>query len=205
MNDNQKEIFKKIVYTLSSLAGLNDKEQIENFINKSLSYSEESAIDLLIVTINNFINSKAITLNQVYANADLLTSLSDKYKTIDSLIERLNYLRSMNLTNKETSLEENHKLVIEAFDKFNSLIGTNLDTYYVGGLMVYLATNRPLERYHGDIDMFINEKQLENLMNALSDNEDFEFISNMDHKEEHGHEYKIQYKGTPMSIGLFLF
>ena len=27
----------------------------------------------------------------------------------------------------------------------------------------------------------------------------------MDHKEENGHEFKIQYKGTPMSIGLFLF
>lgn len=27
----------------------------------------------------------------------------------------------------------------------------------------------------------------------------------MDHKEENGHEFKIQYKETPMSIGLFLF
>ena len=27
----------------------------------------------------------------------------------------------------------------------------------------------------------------------------------MDNKEENGHEFKIQYKETPMSIGLFLF
>ena len=27
----------------------------------------------------------------------------------------------------------------------------------------------------------------------------------MDHKEENGHEFKLVYKGTPMSVGLFLF
>ena len=205
MNENQKEIFKKIVYTFSSLAGVNDKEVIDNFVNKASTYNEENAIDVLIISINNLINGKKLTLEQIYDNADLLTSLSDSYKTIDSFINRLEYLRSMNLVNKETSLEENHKLVLEAFDRFNSLIGTNLDTYYVGGLMVYLAINRPLERYHGDIDMFINEQQLSNLMNILKDNEDFHFVSNMDHKEENGHEYKIQYKDSPMSIGLFLF
>ena len=102
-------------------------------------------------------------------------------------------------------LSENHKLVIDAFDKFNQIIGTNFDAYYTGGLMGYLATDHPLERYHGDLDLFLNEEQLESLYELIQQSDEFKFISNMDHKEENGHEFKIQYKGTPMSIGLFLF
>lgn len=37
-------------------------------------------------------------------------------------------------------LTENHKLVLEAFDKFNELIGTLFDCFYTGGLMGYLVT-----------------------------------------------------------------
>jgi hypothetical protein len=102
-------------------------------------------------------------------------------------------------------LTENHELVLEVFDKFNELIGTDYDTYYTGGLMGYLATNHPLERYHSDLDLFINEAELGDLYKLVNDSEDFEFISNMDDKEDHGHEFKIQYRDTPMSIGLFLF
>ena len=43
------------------------------------------------------------------------------------------------------------------------------------------------------------------LYELINESDEFEFISNMDNKEENGHEFKIQYKETPMSIGLFLF
>ena len=205
MSENQKEMFKNIVYTFSSLAGINNKEQMDSFISKASSYNEENALDALLISIVNMINAKRLTLEQVYANASLLTSFSENYKTMDSLVERFNYLRGMNLTNKQMSIEENHKLVLEAFDKFNALIGTNFDSFYVGGLMAYFAINRPLERYHGDIDMFINESQLEELMKLVDSSDEFKFVSNMGDKEENGHEYKITYKDSPMSIGLFLF
>ena len=44
---------------------------------------------------------------------------------------------------------------IEAFDKLNCLIGAQLDSFYTGGLMEYLATNHQLERYHGDLDLLM--------------------------------------------------
>ena len=109
------------------------------------------------------------------------------------------------MTDLQVSLSDNHRLVIEAFDKFNQIIGTKFDAYYTGGLMGYLATNHPLERYHSDLDLFINEKQLHSLYELINESDEFEFISNMNNKEENGHEFKIQYKETPMSIGLFLF
>lgn len=71
--------------------------------------------------------------------------------------------------------------------------------------MGYLATGHKLERYHGDLDLFINEEQLMALKELVDSSDDFEFVSNMDHKEINGHEYKIKYCDTPMSIGLFLF
>lgn len=102
-------------------------------------------------------------------------------------------------------LTENHRLVLEVFEKFNRLIGTKFDSFYTGGLIGYLLTKHELERYHGDLDLFINENQLLSLYKLVHQSEDFEFISNMNHKEENGHEFSITYKGTTMSIGLFLF
>lgn len=70
--------------------------------------------------------------------------------------------------------------------------------------MGYLATEHPLERDHKDLDLFINEDQLFALYKLVQNSDDFEFVSNMNHKEINGHEYKVTYKDTPMSIGLFL-
>ena len=41
------------------------------------------------------------------------------------------------------------------FDKFNEWIQGKFDCYYTGELMGYLATVHELERYHGDLDLFI--------------------------------------------------
>lgn len=130
-----------------------------------------------------------------------LNKLKEKKTSTDDVL----ILQSMNMTHPQMTLSENHKLIIEVFDKFNQIIGTNFDSYYTGGLMAYLATNHPLERYHSDLDLYINEDQLFSLYELVSQDEDFEFISNIDHKRRKGHEFKIQYKGTSMSIGLYLF
>ena len=205
MSEIQKEQIKKIVYTFAKLANVNDENICNDLINRLSVMNEEDVIDYLVVALSDLSEKGQIKADDIFSNIDLITSLSEKYSSKEDLMTRLNWLKSMNMTHPQMPLSENHKLVIEAFDKFNQIIGTNFDSYYTGGLMGYLATNHPLERYHGDLDLFINEEQLEALYEIVMQSEDFEFISNMDHKEENGHEFKIQYKGTPMSIGLFLF
>lgn len=205
MSEIQKEQIKKIVYTFTKLANVNDENICNDLINRLSVMNEEDVIDYLVVALSDLAEKGQIKADDIFSNIDLITSLSEKYSSKDDLMTRLNWLKSMNMTHPQMPLSENHKLVIEAFDKFNQIIGTNFDSYYTGGLMGYLATSHPLERYHGDLDLFINEEQLEALYEIVMQSEDFEFISNMDHKEENGHEFKIQYKGTPMSIGLFLF
>ncbi len=205
MNELQKEKLSKIIYNFSSLLNVNNEDEINNLLESLYSMNINDVIDFLIVRIYDLLDTKRITMDNVKSNMELLTSLSEKYTSFEDLINRLNWLKSMNMIYTKMPLTENHELVLEVFDKFNELIGTDYDTYYTGGLMGYLATNHPLERYHSDLDLFINEAELGDLYKLVNDSEDFEFISNMDDKEDHGHEFKIQYRDTPMSIGLFLF
>lgn len=205
MVELQKEQIKRIVYKFANLANISDEVIINDLVIRLSSMNEDDVVDYLVVAFNDLVERGQLKAEDVFSNINMITALSEKYSTKDDLVTRLNWLKSMNLMHPQMPLSENHELVIEAFDKFNQIIGTNFDSYYTGGLMGYLATNHQLERYHGDLDLFINEEQLESLYEMVTQSEDFEFISNMDHKEQNGHEFKIQYKGTPMSIGLFLF
>lgn len=205
MSEIQIEKLKKIIYTFSELANIKNQDTCNNLINHLSTMNEEDVIDYLIVTLSDFVRVGKLKIDDVFSNINIITDLSFKYPTKESLIERLNWLKSMNMEHSQMPLSENHKLVLEVFDKFNEIIGINFDAYYTGGLMGYLAIKHPLERYHGDLDLFINEEQLESLYELVKQSDDFTFVSNMNDKEENGHEFKIQYKDTPMSIGLFLF
>ena len=205
MSEIKIEKLKKIIYTFSELANIKNQDTCNNLINHLSTMNEEDVIDYLIVTLSDFVRVGKLKIDDIFSNINIITDLSLKYPTKESLIERLNWLKSMNMEHSQMPLSENHKLVLEVFDKFNEIIGINFDAYYTGGLMGYLAIKHPLERYHGDLDLFINEEQLESLYELVKQSDDFTFVSNMNDKEENGHEFKIQYKDTPMSIGLFLF
>lgn len=82
------------------------------------------------------------------------------------------------------SFSENHQLVLEAFEQFNQLLQMNFDGCYTGGLMGYIAIGHKLERYHSDLDLFINESELLKLKQLVDKSEDFNFVSNMNHKEK---------------------
>ena len=206
MSEKQIEQIRKVVYAFASLSNINDKQACDNLINRLINMHINDVMDYLVVSLSDLVSRGVLKQEDVFSNVDLLIAISpETFSSTDDLMKRLNELKSMNMEYPQMPLSENHKLVIDAFDKFNQIIGTNFDAYYTGGLMGYLATDHPLERYHGDLDLFLNEEQLESLYELIQQSDEFEFISNMDHKEENGHEFKIQYKGTPMSIGLFLF
>ena len=94
---------------------------------------------------------------------------------------------------------------METFDKLNALIENNFDCFYTGGLQGYIATNQRLERFHGDIDLFINENELLELKKVIDESSEFTFKSSLEKKGKTGHEFEIICKDKPMSIGLFLF
>lgn len=206
MNENQKQAIIQIVYTFVHKANITNQEEVASTINRLCSMSLNDAIDTILVSLNDLLNRNMITKDDFFLNVDAIIRLnSPKYKSADDLIARLNWIKGMNMEHPDMPLSENHQLVIEIFDKFNELLNGSFDCYYTGGLMGYLATGHELERYHGDLDLFINEQQLVVLKELVDSSPDFEFVSNMDHKDINDHEYKIVYKDTPISIGLFLF
>lgn len=206
MNDFQKEIIYELVNIFARKINITNQDEINNIIDKLCSMDINDSIDYILVLLNDLLIRRIITKDDIYENAHFIIKLNqEKYNSVNDLIERLNYIKGMNMEYPSMPLSENHKLIIEAFDSFNKLINGKFDCYYTGGLMCYIATNRKLERYHGDLDLLINEQQLVDLKALVDSSDNFEFISNMEHKEVSGHEYKIVYKDTMMSIGLFLF
>ena len=194
MNELQKQTITKLVYTFAQKAKINNLNEIIDTINRLCSMNINDSIDAILVSLNDLLNRKLITQEDIFSNVDSIIMLNnEKYKSTSDLIERLNWIKNMNMEHPSMSLTENHQLVIETFDKFNELLNGNFDCYYTGGLMGYLAINHQLERYHGDLDLFINEQQLIALKELVDSSQDFDFVSNMDHKEVNGHEYKIVY------------
>lgn len=206
MNDFQKQTIINLVNIFARKANIDDQSQLNEVINKLYSMNINDAIDTILVSLNDLLDRQLITKEDIFNNIHMIIQLnSEKYTSAKDLIDRLNWIKGMNIEHPSMPLTENHKLVTEAFDNFNKILQDKFDCYYTGGLMGYLATNHELERYHGDLDLFINEGQLVALKEIIDSSSDFAFVSNMDHKEVSGHEYKIVYKETPMSIGLFLF
>ena len=105
-----------------------------------------------------------------------LTILSQKYDlNIKKLYERYKWLKKMDINPNLFHLEENHKLIMEIFDNFNKMLNENkIEYYYTSGILSYLLVNKQLERYHHDLDIFINMKDLDKLEN-ICNNYNFSF------------------------------
>ena len=203
--ENQK-VLDRIAYTYTKLANFTNEEAIKNRLEQLYNLEEDDVIDKVLITIYDFVSRGKIDKEVAIEYLDMVCGLNkDKYPKKEDLWNRLYFLRSMNLIYTDMPLKENHKLVVEAFDAFNSLIGTDFDAYYTGGMMGYLAAEKDLVRYHSDLDLLISEDELEKLKKLVDESEDFEFISCMRDKDNTGHEYVIRYKDTRMCIGLFLF
>ena len=170
MNEFQKETVTNLVYTFAQRANIANQDQIYDTIKKLCSMNISDSIDTILVSLNDLLNRKMITKEDIFANVESIIKLNpEQYTSVNDLIARLNWIKGMNMEHPNMP-------------------------YYTGGLMGYLATNHVLERYHGDLDLFINEQQLITLKDLIDSSADFEFISNMAHKEVNGHEYKIVYK-----------
>ena len=207
MKEENKKILENIAYTYTKLANFNDKKAINSRLEKLYELDEDDVIDRVLVTIYDFVNDGRISKDDALYHLDMLCELNSvKYKTREDLINRVGWLKSMNLMYPSMPLKENHRLVLEAFDEFNKLIeGENFDYFYTGGMMGYLATGHELVRYHGDLDILINEEDLERLKKIVEKSDKFEFVSHVKKKNNIGHEYFVVYKGIPIDIGLFLF
>ena len=208
MNEQQKTQINSLIHIYASHLVTKDQAEVNAFINELHSMSIDDAIDRIIVTLYDLMIKEEISKEDILDNANLIIDLnSEKYTSPEDLVQRLIQIQEMNIPYHKTSLSENHRQTLEAFEEFNMLLNDGFDCYYTGGLMGYITTNAELERFHTDLDLFINEEQLIQLRDLVLSSDYFDFISYMDQKidEPSGHEFVIKYKDTPMNVGLFLF
>ena len=143
MDKVKKELLKNIVYKYAELSKITDTKMCDNLIEKLSTLNTDDSIDAILVSLNSLLNRKVLSVNDILSNVNLILSLNpDKYHSADDLIARLNWIKSMNLEYPKMPLAENHRLVLEAFDRFNELIKTNFDCFYTGGLMGFLCNKK---------------------------------------------------------------
>lgn len=85
------------------------------------------------------------------------------------LEERYLWLKKMNIDPNIIHLNKNHETICKIFDKCNSMFNeNNIEYYYTSGILSYLLVNKKLQRYHHDLDIFVNMKDLEKLEQVCS-------------------------------------
>ena len=146
----------------SFLKFLNNKEKqdiIKSIKDNNLIYCDD-IVDLIILKIERYLNEFIIS-KEVYIN----TMDNIKSTTGIEVYSRLNWLHQMKLDNMY-GLHNNHDLVFFIFDSLNNMFNNeNIDYYYTSGILSYTLVNKPLERYHHDIDVFVDYNQLDKLEN----------------------------------------
>lgn len=96
MSELQIETIKKIVYTFGSKANITDTDALNWLINELLSININDSIDRILVSLNDLVNKKTITIQDVFDNVDMLVKLNpEKYQNSEDLIQRLNWIKGI--------------------------------------------------------------------------------------------------------------
>ena len=159
---NDKRVYN-IVLELSKYI---DKENINIILlqMKDVKYINDF-IDLLIVKITKLFDNCIISEKKYNLLFELICQEFD-IKSLEILKERYKWLTKLNLESN-FNLEKNHREIYEIFNEFNKLLYfNNIEHYYTSGILSFLLINKPLERYHHDLDIFILENDLEKLENV---------------------------------------
>ena len=131
--------------------------------------SERDKLDILLY--NTYIN-----ISDENRCTDRLKLIAKHYKVnVDYIHNRYLWLVNMGIDPNYCHLDENHTLVYRLFDEYNKMLNeNNIEYYYTSGILAYLLVDKDLERYHHDLDIFINMEHLEKL-EQICDNYNFSF------------------------------
>lgn len=131
--------------------------------------SETDKLDILLYNAYTDINDFSIRTRE-------LESIANCYKvSIDFLHDRYLWLISMGINPNFCHLDKNHNLIYKIFDEYNKMLNeNNIRYYYTSGILAYLLADKNLERYHHDLDIFINMNDLE-MLEHICNNYNFSF------------------------------
>lgn len=175
----------------------NLKEDLHNKILVGNFKYNQDILDFILIYISKLEHN----INNI-----ILNELSLKTgKTSAELIARSEWLQKMHL--EEVQLHRNHVELYEIFDNLNILFKeNNIEHYYTSGILSFLLVGQKLERYHHDIDVFVNEADLEKLED-VSHIYGFSFYRKLGDRKDGTKRImlKMQFKEIDIPITVFMY
>ena len=123
--------------------------------------------DKLDILIYNICNDSCSEQSKI----EKLNIIASEYNIpIGNLFKRYKWLKDMKIDPNKIHLEENHQQIYKIFDEYNKMLNeNNIEYYYTSGILSYLLVDRELERYHHDLDIFVNMEDLTKLEQVCND------------------------------------
>ena len=197
-----KTKYNKYINLLEDLNFKEIRDLKYNLIN-----SNSSDIEILD-EINYFINNayKDGNLSEE-AYKGLIMKIDCFYKKCDGYaIDRYLWLEELKIDNKQNSLALHHKELLNYFTKINKILDANkIDYFHASGFMGYILTNKNLERYHHDIDLYVNIDYLKRVINIFCEQGFFVEHTFEETKDMYRHGLKIMHDSMDIPIWLSFY
>ena len=206
-----KNFVNEIEFILSKIYDCNIKENLEQktkTIIKLSSMEVSDAMDYLIILVNDKLSSNEISADVALEVFCILANFQIiGYDSLDNISNRLKWLKDMELMHLDVGLCESHKQILDTFDNLNKILNSvNIDYYHTSGILVYLLTGHPLERYHHDLDVFVNENDLEKLKSSLIGTEfEYKLFLSKRTEDTKRRTLKLESKTNQIVISVFIF
>lgn len=161
-------------------------------------------LDEINFLINKAYNNKTIS-KDVYEK--LIKKIDDYYKKGNGYaVDRYLWIKELKDNDKRNSLTRHHKELLSYFTKINKMLNDNkIDYFHASGFIGYILANKNLERYHHDIDLYVNIDYLKEIIKVFSEQGFFVEHTFEETKNMYRHGIKITHESVDIPIWLSFY
>lgn len=170
---------------------------------------KEDILDIMIYNIFDKLNFNESEENKKEVFSLIRNQFNVKDDIVAILYQRYVWLKNMNINPNIIHLRENHCVVMDIFNKCNKMFNENaIEYYYTSGILSYLFVNKDLERYHHDLDIFVNMKDIHKLESICFEN-GFSLEKKIGDRDSHSKRvmlklYSQEHREIPITIFMYV-
>lgn len=217
MTHEEKQKIETVIMNIASNVPNLPKERVQKVVENLIAMKDtKDVIEKLAMSLESIFGNSPQFKN-LYSEAleQLLTIGATAFKSVEELLNKVEYNKTHNITPGNISISENHALIDSTISSLCSKLNElGVDYYLVGALSAFIGTGVPLFRYHGDLDFMIAEKDMDKVREALKDSDyvfednrlttDKTYNPNVGHTQGE-HEVIANHKENEFHLGFFLF
>ena len=164
---------RKAIEELSKIIDVSENQKEDLISRYSLMSDREAIKNLSEIAFRVLENNDNLYEQALNIIRSINPKISPSVKDMKDKLHKIFY----NEIEGNMSLEENHKLINDSLSEITTLFNKNeIDYYIVGALPCFIKTGQPLFRYHDDIDIFINEKDISKASKIINSLGKYNFI-----------------------------